>query len=85
VLSTESEKVELRRCLSGLELSAEFDARPNGLFRFGERLCVAVLFAIDFGPPFGGLNVRFAAIVLERVCWKNAVSCQVLTRVESGL
>lgn len=39
-------------------MSAKAAALPNGLFCMGERLCVAVFFAVDFTPPFEGLIVR---------------------------
>lgn len=58
VLSTDSEKVELRLCRRGGEGSAKVDALPNCLFLIGDRLWVAVLFAIDFGTPFDALIVR---------------------------
>lgn len=53
-----SEKVELCRCLRGLEISAKADALPNGLWRIGDRFCcLPVLVAIGFGPVPGGLIV----------------------------
>ena len=53
-----SEKVELRRCLSGLEISAKVDALPNDFWPIGDRFCcLPVLVAIGFGPVMGGLIV----------------------------
>ena len=63
VLSTESEKLELRRCLRGFEISAMVDARPNSRLRIGESLCRAVLFAMSAGASLGGLIVRSRSMV----------------------
>ena len=63
VLSTESEKLELRRCLRGFEMSAMVDARPNNRLRIGEPLCRAVVFAMSAGVSLGGLIVRSRSMV----------------------
>ena len=63
VLSTESEKLELRRCLRGFEISAMVDARPNKRLRIGESLCRAVLFAMSAGVSLEGLIVRSRSMV----------------------
>ena len=65
VLSMESEKLELRRCLRGLDMSAMVAARPNIRLRMrvGELLCCAVLFAMSGVFPFEGLIVRSRSMV----------------------
>ena len=63
VLSTESEKLELRRCLKGFEISAMVDARPNNRLRIGESLWRAVLFAMGAGVSLEGLIVRSRSMV----------------------
>lgn len=62
-LSTESEKLELRRSLKGFEISAMVDARPNKRLRIGELLCRAVLFAIGAGISLEGLIVQSRSMV----------------------
>lgn len=57
MLSTDSEKVELRRCRRGWEFSVYVEARPEALFLMGDRLCLAVLLAMALMPPFNGLIV----------------------------
>ena len=63
-----SEKVELRRCLRGLEISAKVDALPNGLWQIGDRFCcLPVLVAIGFGLVPGGLIVLSCWAILSKV------------------
>lgn len=66
VLSMESEKLELRRCLRGLDMSAMVEARPNRRLRIGESLCRAVLLAVEVGVSFKGLIVRSRSMVWSR-------------------
>jgi len=59
VLSIESEKLELRRCVNKCETSANAEARPSGLWPGGDISGLDVLFAAGVPPPFvGGLIVR---------------------------
>ena len=73
VLSTESEKLELRRCLKGFEISAMVDARPNNRLRIGESLCRAVLFAMGAGVSLEGLIVRSRSMV-RSLCFADSDS-----------
>ena len=61
----ESEKLELRRCLKGLDMSARVAACPNIRLRMrtGELLCRAVLFAMSGVFPLEGLIARLGSIV----------------------
>ena len=63
VLSTESEKLELRRCLRGFERSAMVEARPNSRLRIGESLCRAVVFALGVAISPEGLIVRLGSMI----------------------
>lgn len=63
VLSTESEKLELERCLRVFDISAMVDARPNSRFRTGESLCRAVVFAMCVGVSLEGVIVRSRSMV----------------------
>ncbi len=58
MLSTESEKLELRRSLKGFDKSAMVEARPKSLLRIGESLWRAVLLAESGGVSLEGLIVR---------------------------
>lgn len=51
----ESEKVELRLCLKGVEVSAKVEALPNGLLRRGERLAGAEFLVFAMLILLGGL------------------------------
>ena len=66
VLSTESEKLELRRGLRGLDMSAMVEARPKRRLRIGESLCPAVLFAMVGVSLKEGLIVRSRSMVWSR-------------------
>ena len=63
VLSTESEKLELRRCVSGFDMSAMVEARPKSRLRIGESLCRAVPLALIVGVSPEGLMVRSGSLV----------------------
>ena len=66
VLFPESEKLELRRCLRGLETSAKVDARPKGRWRRGDRLDLPVVFPVGpVLPLIGGLMVRSCGAIIE--------------------
>ena len=68
-----SEKVELCRCLRGLEISAKADALPNGLWRIGDRFCcLPVLVAIGFGLVPGGLIV----LSCGAICVQGLQECE---------
>lgn len=63
VLSTESEKLELERCLREFDISAMVEARPDSRLRTGKSLCRAVLFAMNVGVSMEGVIVRSRSMV----------------------
>lgn len=66
VLSTDSEKLELRRCCRGLDMSAIAEARPKRRLRIGESLCRPLLFAVGVGVSLEGLIVWSRSMVWSR-------------------
>ena len=77
MLSTESEKFELRRCLRGFVISTMVEARPDRRVGMGEWLCRAVL--LDMGEEWlEGLKFRSGSILWsgramgEMVLWMIA-------------
>lgn len=66
MLSTESEKLELRRGLRELDMSAMGEGRPKRRLRIGESLCRAVLLAMVGVSLEEGLIVRSRCMVWSR-------------------
>ena len=64
VLSTDSEKLELRLCRRGCDASANVDALPNKLFRMGDEFCIDMLFAMDCTTPFEGFMIRGCSVMI---------------------
>lgn len=67
VLSMESDKLELRRWLRGLAMSAMVEARPNSRLRTGESFCRAVLVAMNVGVRLVGVIVC-SGFMLWSIC-----------------
>lgn len=62
----ESENVELRLCLKGVEVSAKVAARPKGLLRRGLRLARAEFFVFAMLILLGGLIKALLSAIMSK-------------------
>lgn len=61
----ESEKVELRRCRKGVDVSAKVEARPKSLLRRGERLARGEFFAFVMLILLGGVIRALVSAIMS--------------------